>query len=63
MDAHVDFLGVLFIIWGALTTLIGVSTLALGAGAVALITSSADRGGGSRAECSTGAVARVYRTG
>ena len=46
MDAHVDFLGVLFIIWGALTTLIGVSTLALGAGAVALITSSADRGGG-----------------
>jgi hypothetical protein len=46
MDAQVDFLGVLFIIWGALTTLIGVSTLALGAGAVALITSSADRGGG-----------------
>jgi hypothetical protein len=46
MDAHVDFLGVLFVIWGALTTLIGVSTLALGAGAVALITSSADRGGG-----------------
>jgi hypothetical protein len=46
MDAHVEFLGVLFIIWGALTTLIGVSTLALGAGAVTLITSSADRGGG-----------------
>jgi len=46
MDAHLDFLGVLFVIWGALTTLIGVSTLALGAGAVALITSSADRGGG-----------------
>jgi hypothetical protein len=46
MDAHVDFLGILFIIWGALTALIGVSTLALGAGAVALITSSADRGGG-----------------
>jgi hypothetical protein len=46
MDAHVDFLGVLFVIWGALTALIGVSTLALGAGAVALITSSTDRGGG-----------------
>jgi hypothetical protein len=46
MDAHLDFLAVLFVIWGALTTLIGVSTLALGAGAVALITSSADRGGG-----------------
>jgi len=28
--AHVDLLGVLFIIWGLLTTLIGVSTLALG---------------------------------
>jgi hypothetical protein len=48
MDAHVDFLAVLFIIWGALTTLIGVSTLALGAGAVALIMSSSGRGGGSQ---------------
>ena len=37
---HVDFLGVLFIVWGVLTTLIGLSTLALGVGAVALLSSS-----------------------
>jgi hypothetical protein len=41
----VDFLGILFIVWGLLTTLVGVSTLALGVGAVALIT-SASRGSG-----------------
>jgi hypothetical protein len=45
VEPHVDFVGVLFIVWGLLTTLIGVSTLALGVGAVALIT-SARRGGG-----------------
>ena len=45
MAAQVDFLGVLFIVWGLLTTLVGVSTLALGVGAVALI-ASASRGGG-----------------
>ena len=45
MPSHVDFVGVLFIVWGLLTTLIGVSTLALGVGAVALI-ASASRGGG-----------------
>jgi hypothetical protein len=45
MAAHVDFLGVLFVVWGLLTTLVGVSTLALGVGAVALI-ASASRGGG-----------------
>lgn len=45
MATHVDFVGVLFIVWGVLTTLVGVSTLALGVGAAALITSSA-RGGG-----------------
>ena len=45
MLSHVDLLGVLFIVWGLLTTLVGVSTLALGVGAVALIT-SANRGEG-----------------
>ena len=45
MTSHVDLVGVLFIVWGLLTTLVGVSTLALGVGAVALIT-SASRGGG-----------------
>jgi len=38
---HVDFLGLLFIVWGVLTTLIGLSTLALGVGAAAILWSSA----------------------
>jgi len=46
MATQVEFLGVLFIVWGLLTTLIGLSTLALGIGAVAIIT-SAGRGGAS----------------
>ena len=37
MVSHVDFVGVLFIVWGLLTTLVGLSTLALGIGAVALL--------------------------
>jgi hypothetical protein len=41
---HVDFVGVLFIVWGVLTALVGVSTLALGVGAASLATSS--RAGG-----------------
>ena len=41
-----DFVGVLFIVWGLLTTLVGVSTLALGVGAVALIASASGGGGG-----------------
>ncbi len=45
MTDQVDLLGLLFIIWGLLTALVGVSTLALGAGAVALIV-SANRGSG-----------------
>lgn len=40
MTAQVDFLGLLFIVWGLLTALVGVSTLALGVGAAALITSA-----------------------
>jgi hypothetical protein len=45
MASHVDLVGVLFIIWGVLTTLVGLSTLALAAGAVALL-ASANRGSG-----------------
>jgi hypothetical protein len=37
---RVEFLGVLFIVWGVLTILIGLSTLALGVGAAALLASS-----------------------
>jgi hypothetical protein len=47
VDAHVALVGALFIIWGLLTALVGVSTLALGIGAVALLASA--RGGGQMA--------------
>jgi hypothetical protein len=56
MLVHVDFVGVLFIIWGLLTTLVGVSTLALGVGAAALITSAARGDGGQVAAGLTAAV-------
>ena len=59
MLSHVDLLGVLFIVWGLLTTLIGVSTLALGVGAVALIT-SANRGEGG--QFAAGLTAAVFTT-
>jgi hypothetical protein len=45
VDTHVDFVGVLFIVWGLLTALIGLSTLALGVGAASLA-ASANRAGG-----------------
>ena len=37
---HVDFVAILFVVWGALTALVGVSTLALGVGAASLATSA-----------------------
>ncbi|HEV3061687.1 MAG TPA: hypothetical protein VGY48_25780 [Vicinamibacterales bacterium] len=55
---EVDFLGVLFIVWGLLTALVGVSTLALGVGAVALI-ASASRGGGA-GQVAAGVTAAVF---
>ena len=39
MATHVDFVGVLFVVWGVLTALVGLSTLALGVGAASLATS------------------------
>ena len=45
MNTHVDFVGILFIVWGALTALVGLSTLALGVGAASLA-SSMNSGGG-----------------
>jgi hypothetical protein len=56
MSSHVDVLGLLFIVWGLLTTLVGLSTLALGVGAVALI-ASAGRGGGGQVAAGITAVA------
>jgi hypothetical protein len=55
LPARVDLVGVLFILWGLLTTLIGLSTLALGIGAVALIASGASSGGGQFAASITAA--------
>jgi hypothetical protein len=46
MRPHVDFLGVLFVVWGLLTTIVGLSTIALGVGAVSLIASATRSGGG-----------------
>ena len=54
MKSHVDFLGILFIVWGLLTVVVGVSTLALGIGAATLITSAS--GGGQVAAGITAAV-------
>ena len=56
---HVDFVGLLFIVWGLLTTLVGVSTLALGLGALAIMT-SARRTGGS--EVAAGLTAALFTT-
>ena len=47
MSSRVDLVGLLFILWGALTALVGLSTLALGVGALAIIT-SVSRGAGSQ---------------
>ena len=59
MSAHADLVGLLFIIWGLLTTLVGLSTLALGIGAVALI-ASAGRGGGG--QVAAGITAAAFTT-
>jgi len=57
VQSHVDFVGVLFIVWGLLTTLVGLSTLALGVSAVALITSPSHGGG-----FAAGVTAAVFTT-
>ena len=44
MTTHVDFVGILFIVWGALTAAVGLSTLALGVAAVSLATSATSGG-------------------
>jgi hypothetical protein len=54
----VDFLGTLFVVWGLLTVVVGVSTLALGVGAATLITSSGRNGG----QVAAGLAAAVFTT-
>ena len=44
LPVHVDLVGWLFIVWGALTAVIGTSMLALGIGALALATSGVTGG-------------------
>jgi hypothetical protein len=58
--AHVDFLAVLFIVWGMLTLLVGASTLALGIGAAALISSASREGSGG--EFAAGLTAAAFTT-
>ena len=60
MEPHIDFVGVLFIVWGLLTTLVGVSTLALGVGAIAVITSASR--GGEGGQFAAGVTAAVFTT-
>jgi hypothetical protein len=57
VPAHVDLIGLLFIVWGLLTVLIGVSTLMLGVGAVALLASASRSGGGGEMAAGLTAVA------
>ena len=58
MKSHVDFLGTLFVVWGLLTVVVGVSTLALGIGAATLITSSERNG----SQVAAGVAAAVFVT-
>lgn len=46
MSFHIDLVGVLFVVWGALTMVIGLSMLALGIGAFGLIASANAAGAG-----------------
>ena len=55
-ESHVDLVGVLFVVWGGLTILIGASTLALGIAAAALISSAAQAGRGQVAASLTAAI-------
>ena len=45
---RIDLVGMLFVLWGALSALIGTSMLALGLGAVTLVESSSRGAGGGR---------------
>jgi hypothetical protein len=59
LNSHVDFVGLLFIVWGLLTALIGVSTLALGVAAAALVSSAGRSGGG---QVAAGLTAAIFTT-
>ena len=60
MSSHVDLVGVLFVIWGLLTALVGLSTLALGIAAASLITSAGRGDGGG--QFAAGLIAAAFTT-
>ncbi|MBS1816485.1 MAG: hypothetical protein JSU08_01005 [Acidobacteria bacterium] len=59
-EGQVDLVGVLFLVWGGLTILIGASTLALGMAAASLITAAADAGRGQFAASLTAATFTMF---
>ncbi len=60
MAFHVDLVGILFVVWGALTAVIGASMLALSIGAFALIASAGRAGSGG--QFAAGLTAAVFTT-
>jgi len=58
MAFHVELAGVLFVVWGALITLIGLSTLALGVAAMSLAASASQQGG----QFAAGVMAAAFTT-
>ncbi len=59
-ESQVDLVGVLFLVWGGITILIGASTLALGMAAASLITAAADAGRGQFAASVTAATFSLF---
>jgi hypothetical protein len=59
-ESQVDLVGVLYLVWGGLTVLIGASTLALGMAAASLITASAEAGRGQFAASFTAATFSIF---
>lgn len=59
-ESQVDLVGVLYLVWGGLTILIGASTLALGMAAASLITAAADAGRGQFAASLTAATFSIF---
>jgi len=57
LPTHVRFLATLFVVWGALTTIVGLATMALAVGASALMNVEAGRG-----QLAAGLVAAVFLT-
>jgi hypothetical protein len=53
MAAHIQFLGALFVVWGLVIVLVGASTLALGIGALTLLTTGNRDAGGQLAAGAT----------